>query len=87
MSRYLLHVTPRHAVAPKLNVNSRWKIMRKGSVVRGKSVGEPQGDILTLGQLDVVLAGPEGRTVLGLKSLRHLQDHLLFGLGSFHQKL
>ena len=87
MSRYLLHLTARHAVAPELNVNSRWKVMREGGVVRGKSVGEPQGDILTHGQLDLVLAGPEGRTVLGLKSLRHLQDHLLFRLSSFHQEL
>ena len=87
MSGYLLHVTARHAVTPELNINSRWKVVREGSVVRGKSVAEPQRDILTHGQLDIVLAGPEGRTVLGLKSLRHLQDHLFFRLSSFHQKL
>ena len=87
MSQYLLQVPARHAVAPELNIYSRWKVMREGGVVRSKSVGEPQRNVLTHSQLNVVLAGPERRRVLRIKRLRHLQDQLLFWLSSFHQKL
>ena len=72
MSGYLLQVPACHAVTPELNIYSGWKVMREGSVVRGKSVAEPQRDILTHGQLDIVLARPERRRVLGLVRLRDL---------------